>query len=109
MNSMGNPQRFVCFFPRRFLRLAWVAELPGVFRERGCLPQQVLESSIEGAASLTQLDEIVGLAKRPAMSGQESLQRLFHRLLGMRDDVLEEGGCGLQLICCGAEVLRRFR
>lgn len=79
---------------RRLARLAWVAKPPSIFGERCCLVNQIFERRIQPEALLAKLLQIVRLAEREAVPRKKALERLFDRLLAVKDCIRKERWLG---------------
>ena len=82
----------------RFVRIAGIAEPPGIFRERSRLAQKRLQFSIDSDAGFSQFNKIVRLAEWSAMPGEEALDRFFDSLLSVKDDVCRQRWLGEEFV-----------
>jgi hypothetical protein len=101
----GESQCFLGFGNRRFLRLPWVAELPGVICKGYSTVNKGRERLVERQTLLAEFFQTVGFTKRTIVPSEKTLHRLFRSLLAVKDNVAQQRRLGNKFMYSSTQII----
>lgn len=97
IERFGNGEIFPSFIHGWYLGVSGVAELPREYREGGDRFHAVAQIGIHLETGASQLVKVMGFLEGPIVAGKKRFQRLFRRLLTMKQRIFDQRGINVQV------------